>query len=109
MAAEYIQGAELEEYLVTWTDPDGSLYDFSTGFDFTLKVGRPGETAAFTKTTGITGAATDPNVTVAWAIVGELNLLEPGTYTLQIAARQDSDDRDLLMQDDSFVIKAAVL
>ena len=40
---------------------------------------------ALTKTDGITGAATTPNVIVQWA-PGELADLAPGIYTFQLAA-----------------------
>lgn len=107
---EYIQGAELGNMPVTWTDENGTLLDFSSGYTFTLKIGRRGETAIVTKTSGMTGAATDPNLTVAWATTGELNLLtDPGTYVLQIEAKRSSDDRSYFMQDDNFVVVGAVL
>lgn len=105
---EYIQGAELDDMPVTWTDDDGTLYDYSTGYTFTLKIGRPGEAAVFTKTSGMTGAATAPNLNVVWATTGELNSLEPGTYTLQIAARRTLDDRDRFMQDSITIVEAVV-
>jgi hypothetical protein len=95
----YIQGAELDNTTIAWTDADGVAYDFSTGWTFSLKVGLRGQTAVFTKTTGISGGAAVPNVTVVWATTGELNLLEEGTYVLQLEAIRTSDSRSLKMQD----------
>jgi hypothetical protein len=103
---EYIKGAELDDTTITWNDPDGDPYDFSSGYTFTLKVGEKGQDATFTKTTGITGAATSPNVTVVWATTGELNSLAAGTHVLQLAARRTSDSRDLIMQSTIKIVEA---
>ena len=105
---EYIQGAELDKMTVTWLDPDGDPYDFSSGFTFSLKVGDRGSTAVFTKTTGITGAATAPNLTVVWAIADELNDLTPGNHLLQIEAIRTSDSRSLFMQDTITIVEAVL-
>lgn len=93
--AGYTVGAELPDITLTWYDSNNNLIDFSTGYTFTIKVGIPGSTALFTKTTGITGAATDPNVTIAWATTLELATLTVGTlYTAQVIARRTSDSKD---------------
>lgn len=58
-------------------DRDGNLHDLSTAtFEFRL-IHTGTQAVAVTKTTGITGAATSPNVIVAWA-AGELANLEAG-------------------------------
>ena len=98
MTAQYVAGAELADLEVTWTDSDGTIIDFSSGYTFSLKVGAAGQTASFTKTTTITGAATAPNLTVAWATSGELNSLTAGGYTLQITATRTSDSKTRIMQ-----------
>lgn len=105
---EYIQGAELDDLTVSWSDSNGDLYDFSSGWTFSLKVGNKGSAASFTKTTGMTGAAASPNLTVVWATTGELNLLEGGTYVLQIEAIRTSDSRSLFMQDSITIVEAVL-
>lgn len=96
---EYVVGADLPSLSIEWRDDNGNLIDFSTGWSFAVKVGRPSdEVTEFTKTTGITGAATVPNVIVQWSTVGELNSLTPGTYTCQIVATRQSDSRQRIME-----------
>jgi hypothetical protein len=90
----YTQGSDLPDYAVQWLDQNGDLIDFSTGWTFQCKVGTPGAAAAITKSTGITGASTSPNVSVEFATTAELNTLTPGTYTVQIKATRTSDSRD---------------
>lgn len=77
----------------------GTLVDFSTGYTFAFKLGNPGSVAAFTKTTGITGAAGagseptgTPNVTVSFT-AAELDSLTPGAYGWQLRATTGSLDR----------------
>lgn len=91
---EYIQGADLPDAAITWRDRNNSIIDFSSGHTFSLKIGTPGQTALLTKSTGFTGAATSPNLTVAWATSGELNTLTAGTYSGQIKATRNSDSKD---------------
>lgn len=96
---EYTIGAELPDRTFTWTNDDGSvIFDFSTGWTFTLKIGVPGETAVLTKTSGITGAAGSPNVTIVWA-AGEFDNIPRGSYLLQIFARQTSSGKDRVLKD----------
>lgn len=96
-ALEYIQGSDLPDLTITWKDSSQVLIDFSSGYTFNLKIGNPSSTALITKTTGITGAATDPNVTIAWATSNELNTLEPGTYAAHLKATRASDSKDRYM------------
>lgn len=93
MSASYVLGDELGDLAIAWYDRNGDLIDFSTGWTFSVKVGQVGSAALFTKSSGITGAATDPNVTVAWATSGELNSLSAGVYTFQIAATRVADSK----------------
>lgn len=102
----YVIGAELGDLGISWYDTDGTLIDFSSGYTFTVKVGVRGSAALFTKTTGITGAATAPNVTVAWATSGELNALSTGQYALQVTARQTSSGKDRIQQGRISIVKA---
>lgn len=96
MAYRYMSGAELPDLPLEWRDGDGDLIDFSSGYTFTVYVA-PAESkaASFTKTTGITGAATSPNVVLAWPTTGaELNGLTAGVYDVQVKARRTSDSKD---------------
>lgn len=95
---EYVLGAELGDAEITWNASDGTVIDFSSGWTFQVKVGQVGSAASFTKTTGITGAATAPNLTVAWATSGELNSLTAGGYDLQITATRSSDSKTRICQ-----------
>lgn len=78
-------------YRVEWRDGLNALIDFSTGYTFTLRIVAEDGTVALTKTANITGAATVPNVSVAWA-VGELNIT-PGDYQLRLVATTGGRDR----------------
>ena len=92
---KYRAGAELPDLALTWKDTDGTVIDFSSGWTFTVTVTGRGDTVAvFTKTTGITGAAGDPNVTIAWAVAGEISVLAVGAYDLQLRARRTADSKD---------------
>lgn len=89
---EYDAGAEDPAYVVTWLDRDGNLINFASGYTFQVKlVNVVTGTTAVTKTTNITGAATAPNVSVAWA-AGEL-AITPGVYALHLKATTGARDR----------------
>jgi hypothetical protein len=102
----YIQGADLPDLTFDWRDRNAVLIDFSTGYTFVLKLGKPGQAATLTKSTGITGAATSPNVTAAWSTSGELNTIAPGVYTLDLIATRTSDSKQRLLRD-SLTVQAA--
>jgi hypothetical protein len=88
----YTVGDELPSIEIDWY-VDGVLVDFSSGYSWRLRVGR-GDTATVEKTTGITGAATSPNVTIDWSD-GELPDPDaPTMYTAQLRARRTSDNKD---------------
>ena len=91
--AIYTQGAELPDLTIEWKDSAGNVINFSSGWTFVLRLGDPGSAATLTKSSGITGAATSPNVTIAWATSGELNTLTPGFYHAQLRATRDSDSK----------------
>jgi hypothetical protein len=94
---EYTVGAELPDKPFRWLDGNGNLIPFATTpHTFTLRIGvYTCGVALFTKTTGITGVDTDPNVTVAFT-AGELpGSLEVGVrYLAQLWARRTSDSKD---------------
>ena len=87
-------GEELANLKLTLYDDDGTtLIDFSVPYTFELKIGTPGLAAELTKTTGITGATTAPNVTVAFD-EDELDALTAGLHVAQLRARRTADDKD---------------
>jgi len=93
-APPYIQGADLPDLTLNWRDSQSNLIAFGTvAHTFELKVGQVGSAASLTKTTGITGADTSPNITIAWATTGELNTLVPGTYHADLTATRTSDGK----------------
>jgi hypothetical protein len=107
LAVSYVQGADLPDLAFDWRDSSGALINFSSGYTFVLKIGEPGSAASVTKSTGITGAATSPNVTVAWATSGELNTLAVGVYTVQLIATRTSDSKQRFLED-RLTIKPAI-
>ncbi len=89
---DYIKGAALPNFTDHWRNPDGTTIDFSTGFTFTGKLYDPqNEVLWFTKTTGISGASTNPNLTVQWDAT-ELNI-NPGMYLFYITANRTADSK----------------
>lgn len=93
----YRQGADLPSPAVTWTDDLDGLIDFSSGWSFTLKVGFPGRDAVLTKTAGITGASTDPNVTISWS-PDELGPVTPGAWPAELHAHNSSTNKDRIKE-----------
>lgn len=88
----YRQDQEEPAFAVDWRDHDNQTIDFSTGYTFQVKLSKGvGTAATVTKTSGITGSATSPNVTIAWAS-GELNI-DPGEYIVFIKAVSVAGDR----------------
>ena len=102
----FTQGSDLPDYSKAWLDGDGDLIDFATGYTFEVRVGNAGSAALFVKSTGITGAATAPNITVQWATTGELNSITAGVYDLQIIATRTSDSRARILNDAIQVLPA---
>ncbi len=86
MIFEHTLGSELPDDAFEWTDAQGDVIDFSTGWTFQVTVGFPDQDPVLTKTDGITGAATSPNVTISWAD-GELDdPLTAGVWPAWISA-----------------------
>jgi len=84
-------GAELPDRTLTWNDSNGTAIDFAASpHTFRLVIGMP---ATVTKTTGITGGATAPNVTITFT-VGETNTWVFGNYEALLWATRTSDSKD---------------
>lgn len=98
MLVSYVQGAELGDLQITWQDENGEVIDFSSGWSFSLKLGKKNGAAVVTKTTGITGAAAAPNVVVEWATTGELNTAAVKSYDAQLTATRAGDGKQRIMQ-----------
>lgn len=100
----YIKGADLPDLTITWKDGNGNLIDFSSGWTFAALIGQNGQSADFAKTTGFTGAATDPNLTIAWAVTGELNSLDARkSYQVAITATRTADSKERKMTVSVFI------
>lgn len=95
--AEFEIGEELDDIELTWNDSDGVIRNFASGWTFEFKLGLIGSAANLTKTTGITPAATAPNVTIALA-ANDLDTIPAGDYIGQVRARRTSDNKDLITQ-----------
>lgn len=90
---------ELPSIQINWLDGTGATIDFSTGWTFTAKVvaATAPTTVLLTKTTGITGAASSPNVTIDWATTDFAGLAksDSGTrYLIWLYARRAADSKD---------------
>lgn len=94
MIFEHTLGSELPDDAFDWTDAQGNLIDFATGWTFSVDAGFPNQEPVLAKSTGITGAATSPNVTIAWA-EGELDdPLTAGAWPGWITAVQASSGKE---------------
>jgi len=95
-AEAYVQGSDLPDLGIEWYDSDGNVRDFSTGWTFVVKVGTPGSAALFSKSSGIVGSATIPNLTISWSTSGELNTIAAGLYSADIIATRTADNKQLI-------------
>lgn len=86
----YLSTQESPAIQLTWKDSTGTPIDFSSGYTFRVLVSQL-STSLVNKTSGISGAASAPNITIAWSS-NELNIAE-GTYDLIVIASIGSTDR----------------
>lgn len=85
---------ELPDVGFDWRDDQGALINFSSGYTFSLKIGAdPAAAATVTKTTGFTGAATSPNLTISFAAAELDSLVASVAYTCQLSATTASKQR----------------
>jgi hypothetical protein len=99
MTYVYRADQELPAIPLNWVDGTGAIIDYSTGWTFTVKIclATAPTTTLATKTTGITGAATAPNVTIDWVTADftGLTAAAAGTsYVVHVTARRTSDSKD---------------
>ena len=99
MAWAYRADQELPSLALTWKDRDGNVRDFSSGYTFTVKLALASAptTVVATKSSGITGAATSPNVVVDWSTSDftGLTAASGGTdYVAHVYARRTADSKD---------------
>lgn len=87
------KGAELPDVGITWFQQDGvTLYNFSSGWTFTVRIGVPGQAALVIPTA--TGAATAPNITVTFNPAA-LDTIPAGSYHLDVTPRFTATSKDL--------------
>jgi hypothetical protein len=95
------KGSELPDIGIIWYQEDGvTLYNFSAGWTFAVRIGNPGSTALVTPSA--VGAATAPNLTIIFA-ANALDTIAAGTYHLDVTPRftaltKDLDTRTWLFQ-----------
>jgi hypothetical protein len=97
-------GAELPDITFVWNDSDGTLINFASGWTFSFRIDFA---TAYTQTTGITGAATSPNVTVAIPAAA-LDSFTPGIYAGELWATRTSDSKDRNPFPFTFELQAAI-
>lgn len=91
MAVEIYQNQELPDWGVEWPDREGVAVNFSSGYTFELRLVRGGA-VKLDKTTGITGSASFPNLTVVWDL-GEMDDIDPGVHDCVIVATRTADGK----------------
>lgn len=88
-----VKNQELPAMAFEWRDSSNTLIDYSTGYTFTAKIA-PQTTptvTTLTKSSGITGLATAPNVAIAWS-TADLTALTAGvTYVVWLIATRTAD------------------
>ena len=104
----YRKGAELPDAALTWYDAEGLVLPFATGWTFELKVAPVlGAAATFTKTSGLTGADTAPNLLVVWATSGELNDLAVGNW-VALARARNAAGKDRYFRPLALIVEPAI-
>jgi hypothetical protein len=91
---DYVKGQELAPMSFVWRDGVGALIDFSTGYTLTAKLALQSSKTAtlLTKTVGVTGSASSPNIVINWATADFTSLTAAGTvYVVWLYATRVSD------------------
>jgi len=98
---KYYADAELPSLPYHWFDGAGNIINFAAGWTFHLEfLTKRSERLIYTKSAGITGAATLPNVTVNWAS-GELASIPPDVYKTRLTATRVADGFGRIFMKDS--------
>lgn len=89
----YVKNQELPAMSFEWRDNTNTLVDYSTGYTLTVKVAAQTTptVTVLTKSTGITGAATAPNVAVNWSTADLAALTAGTTYVIWLIATRTAD------------------
>lgn len=95
----YYVGQALPALALEWKDRDSNLIDYSSGWTFRVDLLSSGGTIMASKTTGITGAATSPNVIIDWANTDFDGL--SGNYRVYIKATRTSDSKFRVFNDET--------
>ena len=96
---EYRADQELPSMAFEWRDGSGSVIPFSSGWTFTVKVAKASNPTVvlLTKTAGLVGADSSPNVTILWSTTdfAGLTSTQSGTdYVVWLYARRTADSKD---------------
>lgn len=96
---QYRADQELPAMALEWLDGSGALQQFATGWAFTVKVAKASAPLAvlLTKTVGVVGANTSPNITISWTTSDftALAASPSGTdYVVYTYARRTADTKD---------------
>jgi len=91
---------ELPSWLVEWRDWERNVIDFSSGHTFRVEFLTRRNRIIHTKTTGITGSSTSPNVSVDWA-VGELAGIGAGYYSMRLVATRTADSKERIFREEA--------
>lgn len=94
---KFYKGAERPDITLIWRGTTGAILDLSGTQTFELKIGSPGREAEYTKTAGIIGAQTAPNITITF-LPDELTDVPVGLHVAQLRARDTSTNQDRMMQ-----------
>jgi hypothetical protein len=93
-----VHGAALPDTVIDWEDDQGALIPFATGYTFQARIARsPGGAPVITKTLGITGADTPPNITISWT-PAEANQLTAGPWLADVIATRTSDNKPRILR-----------
>jgi len=101
--------SSLPDLTFVWTDATQTLINFGVaGWSYSMKISQPPNAPTITKTTGISGASTSPNITVQWS-VNELATLTPGRWYFQLTATYGPSGGKQRIMTGSIVIDQAIM
>ena len=92
----YNDGALLPNAHLTALDDTDTVIDLSSGYTFAATLYDPSGSSAHTQSSGITGAATAPNITIAWT--SGFASLAANRYTLRVVATLTSGSKPRIFE-----------